>query len=91
MATTPNFKQTSYLTDQVNRWLLRDLLGVDKIYAHSNLQTCQVTYACMRGRNVVCEMTFDDVTPIQDRLTALRTALRLINGNDTEGQKGGSP
>jgi len=41
-------------------------------------------------KKMVCSMVFTDDVPIEDRVTALRVALRMSNGNDTEEQKGGT-
>jgi len=35
-------------------------------------------------------MVFDDDTPLQDRVTAMQVALRMNDGNDSQGQEGGT-
>jgi hypothetical protein len=52
--------------------------------------TAETTYFLIKDKDVVCKMTFDDLTPIEDRVTAMRVAMRIEHGNDSEG-KGSSP
>ena len=92
MAITQNeLNRPDYLTDYVNRWLLHDLLKVDKIFVDTWFDaTCggyKVMYRCMKGGKVVCRMEFDDGVPIKDRITAMQIALRIEDGNHTEGQE----
>lgn len=92
MATHPNNQVSRiYLTEHVNRWVLQDLLKVDNVLVESRFDTksleYKVIYACMKGGKRICVMEFDEDIPVQDRITAMQTALRIENGNHTEGQK----
>jgi len=67
--------------------LLVEIFGVDHY-----LDPCSMdmTYVLIKDKEVVCRMTFDEFTPIEDRVTAIRVAMRMQHGNDSE-VEGGSP
>lgn len=70
--------------------LLVEIFGVDQVCRNYDPKTLDTTYFLIKDKDVVCKMTFDDVTPIEDRVTAIRVAMRMQHGNDSEIQ-GGSP
>ncbi len=88
--------KSAALTEHANWMLLDKVLGVDEVvvdtwYDFQNFGY-KARYSCYRGTNgkqqMVCSIVFTDDVPIEDRVTALRVALRMSNGNDTEEQKG---
>jgi len=90
--------KSAALTEHANWMLLDKVLGVDEVvvdtwYDFQNFGY-KARYACYKSSNgrqkMVCSMVFTDDVPIEDRVTALRVALRMSNGNDTEEQKGGT-
>lgn len=70
--------------------LLVEIFGVDQVCRNYSVHTAETTYFLIKDKDVVCKMTFDDLTPIEDRVTAIRVAMRMEHGNDSKG-KGGSP
>lgn len=84
-----------YLTAQANKWVLDKILNVDKVvvYTHLDVSIMQykIGYVCVRRGEVVLKMTFDDDVPLQDRVTAMQVALRINNGNDSQGQESCPP
>ena len=82
VATTLN-----YLAEEV---LLQEIFKVDQVCKNYDIKTQDTTYFLIKDRDIVCKMTFDDLTPIEDRVTAIRVAMRMQHGNDSKVQ-GGSP
>ena len=82
VATTLN-----HLAEEV---LLQDIFAVDQVCRNYDPKTMDTTYFLIKDKDVVCKMTFDDFTPIEDRVTAIRVAMRMQHGNDSE-VEGGSP
>jgi hypothetical protein len=83
------------LTQQANRWVLDKILNVDKVVVqtwldYNTYNSYKIGYACIRKDKVVLKMVFDDDTPLQDRVTAMQVALRMNDGNDSQGQEGGT-
>jgi len=80
------------LTQQANRWVLDKVLKVDKVIVQTRLDmavmTYKIDYVCVRNNKVVLRMVFDDDIPLQDRVTAMQVALRMNDGNDSQGQEG---
>jgi hypothetical protein len=70
--------------------LLVEIFKVDQVCRNYDLKTQDTTYFLIKDKDVVCKMTFDDLTPIEDRVTAIRVAMRMQHGNDSE-VEGGSP
>ena len=70
--------------------LLVEIFGVDQVEHFLNPLTTDIRYVLVKNKSTVCDMTFDDLTPIEDRVTAIRVAMRMQHGNDSE-IKGGSP
>ena len=70
--------------------LLTEVFGVDQVEHYLNPCSMDMTYVLIKDKEVVCRMTFDEVTPIEDRVTAIRVAMRIEHGNDSKGE-GGSP
>ena len=63
---------------------IAEVLGVDKIYTFFDPATFGQQYICtLHGQNVL-DMTFDEHTPLEDRITATRIALRMEHGNDSQ-------
>ena len=77
----------SYLAEEV---LLQQIFKVDQVCKNYMPHMAETTYFLIKDRDVVCKMTFDDLTPIEDRVTAIRVAMRIEHGNDSK-IKGGSP
>jgi len=70
--------------------LLVEIFKVDQVCRNYDPRTQDTTYFLIKDKDVVCKMTFDDLTPIEDRVTAIRVAMRIEHGNDSE-VEGGSP
>ena len=77
----------NYLAEEV---LLQEIFKVDQVCRNYDVRTQDTTYFLIKDKDVVCKMTFDDLTPIEDRVTAIRVAMRMEHGNDSE-TEGGSP
>lgn len=72
--------------------LLQEIFEVDQVCRNYNPKTQDTTYFLIKDKDVVCKMTFDDLTPIEDRVTAIRVAMRMQqHGNDNEIQGGSTP
>ena len=71
--------------------LLVEIFGVDQVKHYLNPMDMSISYALIKDKNVVCRMTFDDLTPIEDRVTAIRVAMRIQHGNDSEVKGGSTP
>lgn len=82
------------LTEAANKWVLDKILNVDRVVVQTWYDTrvpeYKIMYSCYRGSKLACSMTFEDSTPIEDRVTALQVTLRINDGNNTEEQKGGT-
>jgi hypothetical protein len=70
--------------------LLQEIFKVDQVCINFMPHTAETTYFLIKDKDVVCKMTFDDLVPIEDRVTAIRVAMRIEHGNDSEGE-GSSP
>ena len=70
--------------------LLQEIFKVDQVCINFMPHTAETTYFLIKDKDVICKMTFDDLTPIEDRVTAIRVAMRIEHGNDSE-VEGGSP
>jgi phenylalanine-4-hydroxylase len=71
--------------------MLQEIFKVDQVCRNYSVHTAETTYFLIRNKDVVCKMTFDDLTPIEDRVTAIRVAMRIEHGNDSEGKGGSTP
>ena len=78
------------VNDLAEEVLLQDIFAVDQVCRNYDPKTMDTTYFLIKDKDVVCKMTFDDFTPIEDRVTAIRVAMRMQHGNDSE-VEGGSP
>ena len=78
------------LNDLAEEALLQDIFGVDHVCRDYDINTAKTNYILIKDKSVVCNMEFDDSTPIEDRVTAIRVAMRMKHGNDSEGE-GSSP
>jgi hypothetical protein len=67
---------------QANAWVLHDVLGVDKIEVLPVLGELAHRYICIKNVQVVCDMTLPDDLPLQDKVSVLRTAIRMTSGNN---------
>jgi hypothetical protein len=67
-----------------------EYLGVDKIYTFFDPLYMGQQYICVKNGVNVLDMTFDELTPLEDRVTAMRVALRMEHGNDSQ-TEGSSP
>lgn len=84
-------KVATTLSDTATAVLLKDIFHVDKVHVLRRPHAIdEIEYALMRDGKVVCAMKFDDITPLEDRVTALRVAMRMSDGNDSQGE-GSSP
>lgn len=77
----------NYLAEEV---LLQEIFEVDQVCRNYDPKRSETTYFLIKDKDVVCKMTFDDLVPIEDRVTAIRVAMRMKHGNDSEGE-GSSP
>ena len=71
--------------------LLVEIFGVDQVQHYLNPCSMDMTYVLIKNKDVVCRMTFDESTPIEDRVTAIRVAMRMQHGNDSETKGGSTP
>lgn len=84
-------KVATTLSDTATAVLLKDIFHVDKVHVlRSPYAIDEIEYALMRDGKVICNMKFDELTPIEDRVTALRVAMRMSDGNFNQGE-GSSP
>jgi len=78
----------SYLAEEV---LLQQIFKVDQVCKNYMPHTAETTYFLIKDKDIVCKMTFDDLTPIEDRVTAIRVAMRIEHGNDSQSKGSGNP
>jgi len=71
--------------------LLVEIFGVDQVKHFLDPCTMDIRYVLVKNKSTVCDMTFDDLTPIEDRVTAIRVAMRIQHGNDSEVKGGSTP
>lgn len=83
-------KAATTLNNLAEEALLQDIFGVDHVCKDYDINTAKTNYILIKNKSVVCNMEFDDLTPIEDRVTAIRVAMRIEHGNDSEGE-GSSP
>lgn len=84
-------KVATTLNDAATAVLLKDILHVDKVQVVRRPWLFdEVEYILIKENNPICHMTFDDLTPIEDRVTALRVAMRMSDGNNNQ-REGSSP
>ena len=69
---------------QANAWVLHDILGVDKLDVTPVVDLDAHRYICIKDAQVVCDMTLPDDLPLQDKVTVLRTALRMTSGDHNQ-------
>ena len=69
---------------------IAEYLGVDKIYTFLDPIKLEHQYICMVNGHVALEMLFDDYTSLEDRLTAMKVALRMEHGDNSK-TEGSSP
>jgi len=77
----------NHLAEEV---LLQEIFHVDSVESYKSPYDFSTRYVLIKDRSIVCDMTFDEFTPLEDRVTAIRVAMRIEHGNDSE-VKGGSP
>jgi len=78
----------SHLAEEV---LLQEIFKVDQVCKNYMPHTAETTYFLIKDKDVICKMTFDDLTPIEDRVTAIRVAMRIEHGNDSQSKGSGNP
>ena len=78
----------NYLAEEL---LLQEIFKVDQVCKNYMPHTAETTYFLIKDKDVVCKMTFDDLVPIEDRVTAIRVAMRIEHGNDSQGKGSGNP
>lgn len=72
--------------------LLVEIFGVDQVEHFQDPNTTDIRYVLVKNKSAVCDISFDDLTPIEDRVTAIRVAMRMQqHGNDSEIQGGSTP
>lgn len=70
--------------------LLVEIFGVDQVDRYVEPRTMETRYVLIKDKKVVCNLTFDEYTPLEDRVTAIRVAMRIEHGNASK-TEGGSP
>lgn len=83
-------KAATILNNLAAEVLLQEVFKVDQVCINFMPHTAETTYFLIKDKDVVCKMTFDDLTPLEDRVTAIRVAMRIEHGNDSK-VEGGSP
>lgn len=83
-------KADTTLNRLAEEMLLVEIFGVDQVEHFLDPCTTDIRYVLIKNKSTVCDMTFDDLTPIEDRVTAIRVAMRIQHGNDSK-VEGGSP
>lgn len=71
--------------------LLVEIFGVDQVCRNYDPRTQDTTYFLIKDKDVVCKMTFEDYIPLEDRVTAIRVAMRIEHGNASKKQGGSTP
>jgi hypothetical protein len=79
------------LNQLAEEMLLVEIFGVDQVEHFLDPCTTDIRYVLVKNKSTVCDMTFDDLTPIEDRVTAIRVAMRIEHGNDSQGKGSGNP
>jgi hypothetical protein len=69
---------------QSNAWLVNDILGVDSLEVTNSTDKGNKRYVGTSKGRVVCDMTIPDDLPLQDKVTVLRTAIRMTHGSNPE-------
>ena len=83
-------KAATTLNDLAEEALLQDIFGVDQVRRDYDPHKMRTRYLLIKDKLALCDMEFDDLVPIEDRVTAIRVAIRMKHGNDSEGE-GSSP
>ena len=83
-------KAATTLNNLATEALLQEIFKVDQVCINFMPHTAETTYFLIKDKDVVCKMTFDDLTQIEDRVTAIRVAMTIQHGNDSK-VEGGSP
>lgn len=71
--------------------MLQDIFKVDSVESYKSPYDYATRYILKKDTAVVCDITFDEFTPIEDRVTAIRVAMRMEHGNDSKVEGGGTP
>ena len=71
--------------------VLKQIFNVDWVEHYTNPIDLSTRYVLIKNADVVCDLTFDEFTPIEDRVTAIRVAMRMEHGNASEEQGGSTP
>ena len=71
--------------------LLVEIFGVDQVEHFFDPCTSDIRYLLIKNKSTVCDIRFDELTPIEDRVTAIRVAMRMQHGNDSKVQGGSTP
>jgi len=79
------------LNDYATKALLEDILEVDQVITYHNPYVLGVSYSVIKNNREICQMSFNEDTPIEDRVTALRVAMRIQHGNDSKSEGGSTP
>ena len=83
-------KAATTLNHLAEEMLLVEIFGVDQVEHFLDPCTTDIRYVLVKNKSAVCDISFDESTPIEDRVTAIRVAMRMQHGNDSK-TKGGSP
>lgn len=65
---------------------LKEILDVDDLHVLFNPYDDTTTYSCTKKGYAPVRMKFDETTPLIDRITALRVAIRIEHGNSNQGE-----
>jgi hypothetical protein len=79
------------LNDYATKALLKDILDVDQVITYHNPYVLGVSYSVIKNNKEICQMNFDEDTPIEDRVMALRVTMRMEHGNDSKSKGGSTP
>ena len=71
--------------------LLTEIFGVDQVERYQDTMSFDTRYVLVKNKKVVCDLSFDEFTPIEDRVTAIRVAMRMEHGNASEREGGSTP
>jgi hypothetical protein len=84
-------KVATRLIRRINTTYLARILGVDCVEETYFPCEDEVGYVCITEGKEVCSMKFSDLTPLEDRITAMLVLIRIEHGNHSEGKGGSTP
>lgn len=84
-------KVATRLIRRINTTYLARILGVDCVQETYYPCNNEVGYVCITDGIEVCNIKFEDLTPLEDRIAAMLVLMRIEHGNDSEGKGGCTP